>query len=138
MELPIGLPAMNSFLRIGSLAQQAGVTTRTVRYYEGRGLIPKGSREGSGQHLYPPQTVARLNKIDELKRLGLSLEEVGAVIDLYFTDPTGKKPKRQVLALLREHLAKTDEQLATLSKFRADLQAHIARFEDWFEEHKNP
>ena len=127
---------MKGLLRIGSLAQLAGVTPRTVRYYEARGLIPKGSREGSGQHQYPPQTVVRLKKIDELKRLGLSLEEVGAVIDLYFTDPTGKKPKRQVLTLLREHLAKTDEQLATLGKFRADLQAHIVRFEGWFEEQK--
>ena len=126
---------MKSFLRIGALAKQAGVTPRTVRYYEGRGLIPEGLREGSGQHQYPQQTVTRLQKIDELKRLGLSLEEVGAVIDLYFTDPSGKKPKRQVLALLRDHLAKTDEQLATLGKFRAELQAHVKKFERWFTEH---
>jgi MerR family transcriptional regulator, copper efflux regulator len=125
---------MKGFIRIGALAKQAGVTPRTVRYYEGLNLIPPGRREGTGQNYYAEQTVNRLKKIDQLKRLGLSLEEIRGVIDLYFTDPSGKRSKRKVLTLLRNHLAKTDEQLAALGKFRADLQRHIERFERWFEE----
>ena len=125
---------MNNSMRIGDLAKRAGVTPRTVRYYEGLGLIPTGAREGGGQHYYPEQTVARLQKIDQLKRLGLSLEEIRPVIELYFTDPTGRGPKRRVLAILRKHLAETDEQMASMKRFRADLAGHIRRFERWLED----
>jgi len=120
-------------MRIGQLATQAKVTPRTVRYYESLGLIPPGEREGSGQHRYPEQTVARLQKIDQLKALGLSLEEIGKVIHLYFDDPTGKKAKIKVLDMLRSHLAETETQLASLTQFRAELLAHIKRFERWLD-----
>jgi MerR family copper efflux transcriptional regulator len=120
-------------MRIGELTRRAGVTPRTVRYYESLGLIPPGDRQGGGQNFYPEATVARLRKIDQLKQLGLSLEEIGETIDLYFLDPTGRRPKRKVLTLLRRHLAEADEKLATLARVRADLQAHIERFERWFE-----
>lgn len=120
-------------MRIGELAQRAGVTARTIRYYESLGLIPLGAREGNGHHHYPEQTLARLEKIDQLKQLGLSLDEVRGVIDLYFSDPTGRGPKRKVLALLRQHLAQSDQQLTALKKFRSELQANIQRFEDWLQ-----
>ena len=118
-------------MRIGALSERASVTTRTVRYYEGRGLIPAGTRQGGAQRWYPAETVARLKKIEQLKNLGLSLDEIREVIDLYFTDPSGRRPKRKVLAILRRHLAETDERLGTLAEFRADLQGHITRFETW-------
>ena len=122
-------------MRIGELAKQAQVTQRTVRYYEQLGLIPLGKREGTGQHRYPQQTVDRLKKIDQLKRLGLSLEEIGGVIDLYFGDPTGKRAKVHVLNLLRTHLAEVEQQMASLEAFGAELRSHITRFERWLDEH---
>src|SRR5215468_6873526 len=114
---------MNDRMRIGELTERAGVTQRTVRYYERIGLIPPGEREGHGQHYYTEATVARLRKIDQLKQLGLSLNEIRDVIDLYFTDPSGVRPKRQVLAILRQHLAETDQKIGALAQFRADLLA---------------
>lgn len=121
-------------MRIGELTERAGVTPRTVRYYERIGLIPPGEREGHGQHYYAEETIARLRKIDQLKKLGLSLDEIRDVIDLYFIDPSGIQPKQKVLAILRQHLAETDHKIGALQQFRADLQAHIQRFEHWLEE----
>ena len=121
-------------MRIGELTRRAEVTARTVRYYEGLGLIPPGEREGNGQHYYGGETVARLRKIDQLKALGLSLDEIGAVIDLYFSDPSGVTAKRKVLRLLRRHLADADGRIAALGQFRGELQTHIERFEAWFRE----
>lgn len=120
-------------MRIGELSRKASVTPRTVRYYESIGLLPPGEREGSGQHYYTDETVARLHKIEQLKQLGLSLDEIGEVIDLYFSDPSGVRAKQKVLAMLRTHLADVDERLAALGQLRGDLQAHIRRFERWFE-----
>ena len=118
-------------MRIGELAKKAKVTPRTVRYYESLGLIPHGEREGAGQHRYPEQTVERLEKIDQLKTLGLSLEEVGTVIHLYFDDLTEKKAKAKVLAMLRRHLAETESQMTSLGQFHNELLGHIQRFERW-------
>jgi MerR family copper efflux transcriptional regulator len=125
--------AMTERMRIGELAERAEVTTRTVRYYESIGLIPHGEREGGGQHYYPEQTVVRLRKIDQLKRLGLSLDEIRDVIDLYFTDTSGVRAKQKVLAILRAHLAEVDQKVGALQQFRADLVADIERFECWLE-----
>jgi MerR family transcriptional regulator, copper efflux regulator len=124
-------------MRIGELAERAGITQRTVRYYETLGLLLPGERQGNGHHYYPEQAVLRLQKIDQLKRLGLSLEEIGEVIDLYFTDPTGVQPKQKVLVMLRRHLAEAEGKIGELQRFRADLEAHIARFE-WFLEKIEP
>lgn len=120
-------------IRIGELASRAGVTVRTVRYYEGLGLIAP-ERAGGGQRYYDARAVARLQKIEQLKRLGLGLDEIGGVIDLYFSDPTGVRAKRRVLAILRRHLDELDARVASLEGLRAELRAHVARFEAWLSE----
>jgi MerR family copper efflux transcriptional regulator len=125
---------MKESMRIGDLTQRAGVTHRTVRYYESIGLIPSGEREGNGQHYYTEETVARLRKIDQLKKLGLSLEEIRDIIDLYFYDQSGVQPKQKVLTILRQHLAEADQKIEGLQQFRADIKANIERFEQWFKE----
>ena len=128
---------MDERMRIGDLTQRAGVTQRTIRYYESIGLLPPGEREGHGQHYYSEETLARLRKIDQLKKLGLSLDEIRDVIDLYFTDPSGIQPKQKVLAILRQHLAETDQKIGALLQFRADLQANIERFERFLKEREH-
>jgi MerR family copper efflux transcriptional regulator len=124
-------------MRIGDLTERAEVTARTVRYYESIGLIPPGEREGNGQHYYPEETVFRLRKIDQLKKIGLSLDEIRDVIDLYFTDPSGIEAKQKILVMLRQHLAETDQKIGGLEQFRADLVFHIGRFEHWLETQDN-
>ncbi len=122
-------------MRIGELTRRAGVTARTVRYYESLGLMPAGERAGTGQHSYDEVTVVRLRKIEQLKLVGLSLDEIGQVIDLYFTDPGGAKAKRKVLTLLKKHLTEIDDKLAEVQKLRTELHANIERFERWLDEH---
>ncbi|MFD2616105.1 MerR family transcriptional regulator [Terrilactibacillus laevilacticus] len=127
---------MNGRMRIGELTERAGVTPRTVRYYESIGLIPPGEREGQGQHYYTEETLARLRKINQLKKLRLSLDEIRDVIDLYFIDPSGVQAKQKVLVVLRQHLAEADQKIREYQQFRAELEDHIERFERWLEEKK--
>jgi MerR family copper efflux transcriptional regulator len=122
-------------MRMGELTKRAGVTPRAVRYYESIGLMPAGEREGGGQHHYDEATVARLRKIEQLKLLGLTLDEIGEVIDLYFTDPSGARAKRKVLTMLHKHLTEVDDKIAEVRKLRSELQGHIDRFERWLNEH---
>jgi len=69
-------------LRIGELAQQTGVTTRTLRYWEELGLLrPSGHRTG-GERLYLPTDMARVTRIRDLQELlGFSLAEVRVVLE---------------------------------------------------------
>ena len=65
-------------LRIGEVAERVGVTTRTIRYYEERGLLGQESQRAKGAHrLYGEADVVRLQELLRLRDLlGLSLEEL--------------------------------------------------------------
>lgn len=85
-------------MQIGELSERAGVSHRTIHYYERLGLVKPAEREGTGYRYYDEVAVKRLEKIAALKRLGLSLDEIAAVIDLYFEDAGGIKGKERVSA----------------------------------------
>jgi DNA-binding transcriptional MerR regulator len=125
---------MDESMRIGELMARAGVTARAIRHYENIGILPSVDRTKWEQHRYSESTVLRLRKVAQLKAVGLSLEEIADVIDLYFTDPSGVRAKRSILAILRRHLRETDRKMETLGQFRAELMGHIERFERWLSE----
>ncbi|HEY9646539.1 MAG TPA: MerR family transcriptional regulator [Chroococcidiopsis sp.] len=124
-------------LKIGEFAKQAGVTPRTIRYYESLGLLGPSEREGTGFRYYTEVELARLQKINALKELGLSLEEIATVIPLYFDDPTGVRGKRKVLEILKTHLQDTEEKIESLQTFRLDLTNKIDRIQQWIDDHAN-
>jgi DNA-binding transcriptional MerR regulator len=121
-------------MRIGEIAQKAGVTPRTIRYYENLGLLSPSEREGKGFRYYTETELARLRKIDALQALGLSLEEIGSIIDLFFEEPTMIQGKQKLLAILKAHLQETDEKMEALAQFRSELQTNIAKIQQWIEE----
>jgi MerR family copper efflux transcriptional regulator len=125
---------MKNKLRIGEFAELAGVTPRTIRYYEGLGLLGPSEREGQGFRYYSEVELLRLKKIDYLKQLGLSLEEISEVLPLYYDDPTGLRGKRRILEMLQTHLHETDEKIAGLQQFRDELRANILRTEQYIAE----
>lgn len=116
-------------LRIGDLANRAAVSHRTIHYYERLGLLQPARREGAGYRYYDATALKRLEKIAALKKLGLSLEEIASVIDLYFQDASGIRGKRKVLGILKSQLENTDKQLRELTKFRSEIKANIERME---------
>jgi len=123
-----------SLLQIGELAQRAGVSHRTIHYYERMGLLRPAEREGAGYRYYDEQAVQRLEKIAALKNLGLSLDEIGQVINLYFEDASGIKGKEQVVKILEAQLLATHGKLTELRQFERDLQANIARMKTLIEQ----
>lgn len=120
---------MSSLMQIGELSERAGVSHRTIHYYERLGLVSPAEREGAGYRYYDDTALRRLEKIAALKRLGLSLDEIAAVIDLYFEDATGIKGKEKVLEILQTQLVRADAQLEELQAFRSDLTANITRMQ---------
>jgi MerR family transcriptional regulator, repressor of the yfmOP operon len=70
-------------LRIGEVAERAGTTVRTVRYYEEVGLLPGSEDRAHGQHRsYSDADIERLREILELKELlNLSLEQLRGLVE---------------------------------------------------------
>ena len=68
-------------LRIGEVAEQAGVSPRTLRYYEELGLLAPSGHSAGGARRYAPADVARLLRIRELQELlGFDLGEIGVIL----------------------------------------------------------
>jgi MerR family transcriptional regulator, copper efflux regulator len=120
-------------MRIGEFAKRAGVTPRTVRYYESLGLLGPSEREGAGFRYYTEIELEKLQKINDLKELGLSLEEIATVVPLYFEDPTRLQGKRKIVEILQSHLQETDDKIASLEQFRSELITTIDRIQTWIE-----
>ena len=120
-------------MNIGQAAQQSGLSAKMIRYYESIGLLRPAEREGAGYRYYDEQAVQRLEKIAALKGLGLSLDEIGQVIDLYFDDPSGIKGKEEVLKILETQLQATRSKLGEMQAFERDLVANIARMKTLIE-----
>jgi len=127
---------IKSKMRIGEFAEQAGVTPRTIRYYEGLGLLGPNEREGQGFRNYTEIELKRLHKIDTLKQLGLTLEEIGEVLPLYCGDSGVVRGKQLVVDILKRQLAETDEKIESLQQLRAELQANITKFEQFIAKNK--
>ncbi|WP_434097369.1 MerR family transcriptional regulator [Streptomyces pharetrae] len=66
---------------IGELAERAGVTVKTVRFYSDQGLLPETSRSTGGHRRYGPQALERLRLIRSLRTLDLALPEIRRVLE---------------------------------------------------------
>jgi DNA-binding transcriptional MerR regulator len=63
-------------LKIGEVAQQAGVSVDTVRFYERRGVLPAARRRPSGYRVFNESTVDRIRTAKSLQEMGLTLDEI--------------------------------------------------------------
>jgi DNA-binding transcriptional MerR regulator len=82
-----------SMMRIGEVAERAGVNVQTLRYYERRGLLPRPTRRPSGHREYQPDSVALVRFIKRAQHLGFSLEDIGEILELR------QHPRRNALAV---------------------------------------
>src|SRR5712692_11684419 len=107
-------PASSAY-RIGELAARIGLTERTIRYYEERGLLDSVKRLEGGQRVYTDDDVRRLKFIQRLKVLGLSLAEMEELETLYRRHRANAKVLPRLIELLDAHLATTSERLSELA-----------------------
>lgn len=111
---------------IGELAEQTGLTTKTIRFYEGLGIVAPQSRHANGYREYSSGAVERLRFVKSAQAAGLTLAEVGEILDI---KAEGRSSCSHTRGLLHRHLAELDEQLARLAAARAELASLAARAE---------
>ena len=105
---------------IGEFSRLCQVPIKTLRYYDGLGLLrPKSVNRSTGYRYYEPAQLERLNRILVLKDLGFALHEIGELL-------AGNVPPNQLRALLRE---KRDDLERRVGRERARLARVTARLD---------
>lgn len=109
---------------IGELAEAVGLPTRTVRFYERKGLLPEPRRADNGYRVYDQATLNRLQFIRSAQTAGLTLAEIRSVIDIR---DTGEAPCTHVGDLLGAKLAEIRERREQLAGMERELEALVER-----------
>lgn len=106
-------------MRISQLAAQTGVPATTLRFYETAGLLP-ADRTAAGYRVYGQDAVQRLAFISSAKVLGLPLEEIRDLLDVWEQGVCAAVRER-MLPLVAERIADADRRQAELAAFSTRL-----------------
>ena len=120
-----------SEIRIGEVAERAGVSIDTVRYYERRRLLPRAPRTRGGFRVFAGDAVERVRFIKQAQELGFSLDEISALL----TTGGGANECRSVRDLLQRKLTELDHRLKAMKGFRRVLAKHLAACEGELKQH---
>jgi DNA-binding transcriptional MerR regulator len=110
-------------MKIGEVARRAGVRVDTVRFYEKRGLL-HATRRPSGYRDLTTAAITRIVFIKRMQRIGLSLDEVGAILrdlDTHRASCVAERPHLDAAS------ARLDAEIAALCAVRRRLKRTRAR-----------
>ncbi len=114
-----------SSLQIGELAKRAGVSVRTVRYYEELGLLPPSGWTSGGMRLYNDTDVTRLRFIRRLRTLRLSLDEIKLALGLEQPPQNRQERVERTLRVLLLEQTRADENMTALKQLKEEVGSAI-------------
>jgi DNA-binding transcriptional MerR regulator len=106
---------------IQEVADSLGITPRTLRFYEDKGLIEP--RRVGNARIYTKRETARMQLILRGKRLGFSLRDIQQFLDLYDADPQHLEQMRTLAARCRDRMVELEAQRDALDQTLAELAA---------------
>lgn len=107
-------------MRIGEVAERAGVNVETLRYYERRGLLPEPARSPAGHRAYDDETVRFVRAIKEAQGLGFTLAEIEELLRLGRRSG-GTPPPAAMRVRLAAKIEEVDAKVARLRRVCEDL-----------------
>jgi len=116
---------MATELTIGKLADAAGVSIETIRYYQRRGLLDEPPKPLGGHRRYAPSQAKRLRFIKRAQALGFTLEEIGALLTLDAACACG-----ETRALAVRKLGLIKQKMADLAAMRQALGDLVQQCDD--------
>lgn len=114
-------------LGIAQVCEAAGLSPRTVRYYEELGLLPGVRRRNGGRRVYGRDELERLRFIRRLKALGLPLAEIRELNAVYAIAGSTQALLERLDELLLRHRAELDRRLAELAGLREEIEKYRSR-----------
>ena len=105
-------------MKVGEVAARAGVNVETLRYYEGRGLLPAPDREPSGHRRYDEETVRFVRAIKEAQAVGFTLSEIA---DYLRAARRSGSPSKALRVRMAAKIDEIDSRIAGLRRMREEL-----------------
>jgi len=105
-------------MKVGEVAERAGVNVETLRYYERRGLLPAPDRTPSGHRRYDEETVRFLGAIKEAQAVGFTLAEIA---DVLRASRRSAAPSDALRVRMAAKIDEIDARVAALRRMRDDL-----------------
>ena len=119
---------MTDRIRIGELAEEAGVSRDTIRFYERAGLLPKPRRTATRHRVYDHDVAQQIRFIRRAQDLGLTLDDIRQLIEL--REAGGEGGPRRVVGILRVRLQTVEMRITSYETYRERLMMAIRRAED--------
>ncbi|MBE8989507.1 heavy metal-responsive transcriptional regulator [Nostoc sp. LEGE 12450] len=110
-------------LLIGQVTDISGIPIRTIRYYESLGLIKSSRRTEGGFRQFSLDVLTRLAFIKRVQNLGLSLEEIGNILQVY---DQGQAPCGEIKEKLQDKLLQIDRQIDQLLTLRSEIKGLLS------------
>jgi DNA-binding transcriptional MerR regulator len=117
----------NNFLTVGNLAEKAGVSPRTIKHWEDKGIIEPDMRSEGGFRLYSNVYVYLCELIKDLQLFGYTLEEIKIISD-YFRDflaiqnNVNKHPQLTLEQKLDSMIQEIDKLYVKMNQFKDGIQ----------------
>lgn len=126
-----------NLLTVGALSESAGVSPRTIKHWEDKGIIEPDARSEGGFRLYREQYVYLCNLIQDLQLFGYSLDQIKEVSD-YFRDFVIMRDDLEHYEpeAAEERLAGMMREIEDLFQTSAKLRSGIERWEKLLNKHK--
>lgn len=110
---------------ITELAAEFDITPRAIRFYEDMGLL-EPARKGRNR-VYSQRDRTRLKLTLRGKRLGLALQEIKQLVDMYDSQASAAPQLRAFLAILARHREQLEQQRHDIEVTLAEIQQHEMR-----------
>jgi DNA-binding transcriptional MerR regulator len=110
-------------MRIGELAQSAGVPVETVRFYEAKELLPAPVRLANNYRSYGPRHLARLHFIRHCRNLDIPLADIAQLVSF---DPTSGADAERIHSLIEHQIENIGKRISELETLRGNLRELLA------------
>lgn len=111
---------MDELFSITELAKMLGITPRTIRFYEDRGLVTP--RRVGTTRVYSYRDRARMTLVLRGKRLGFSLRDIKEYLDLYDHEPTHAEQIQLLQDKVQSRIAQLEDQRRALDETLGELR----------------
>ena len=140
--------SQEAYLQIGEVAERTGVTQRTLRFYEEKGLLRPPTRMDGGFRLYSEDDVTRVEHIRQLQNLlGVTLAEIKEMVDAeevlqelkaqYRPEADVSEKRRQLQKAIdvvsRQH-GIVSQKAEQMSEMKGQLEERLRTFDRWMTE----
>lgn len=120
------------FMQISDLAKALHITTRTIRLYESMGIVEPPKRTEGGIRVYEKSDITRFKFALKLKTLGLSLQEMKELADIYSQEQVPEKIMPRLIELLDSHLRNIRKRITQLQSLEKEIAEYRKRILDYY------